>query len=208
MKEAVSQSLYSYWNDLRGSRLAPKRFEIEPSCIASNLPDTFILERTSPAVLKFRLAGTRVCEAFGIDFRGVNLLQFLDDSGAGIVGRLIELSASDGAVCVIQIEAGNGTGLSTGFELLILPLMHTRNTIDRFLGSLTPIGRPDWLGVVALPQRKVVSHEIIWPDGIALSSEAPQQEPFMPVIREARIVRSERRQFRVYDGGLSRQDTD
>ena len=34
------------------------------------------------------------------------------------------------------------------------------------------------------------------------------QSPFQAHIRNARIVRSERRQFRVYDGGLSKNPTD
>ncbi|MEQ1673140.1 MAG: PAS domain-containing protein, partial [Hyphomicrobium sp.] len=42
MREAITQKLYTYWNDIRAGRLAPKRFEIEPSQIASMLPDTFI----------------------------------------------------------------------------------------------------------------------------------------------------------------------
>jgi hypothetical protein len=208
MQESVSQTLYSYWDNLRGNRIAPKRFEIEPSCISGNLPDTFILERLSPSTLRFRLAGTRISEAFGIDFRGVNLFQLFDDGDARIIERQVAMSASGGAVCVFQITAGNGNGLSTDFELLILPLTHTRNTIDRFLGALTPLSKPHWLGTVALTQRKLISHEIVWPDGIPLPAESSQPPAIMPAIREARIVRSDRRQFRVYEGGLGRIDNE
>lgn len=209
MQEPVSQALYSYWNNLRGDRLAPKRFEIEPSCISGNLPDTFILERISPSTLRFRLAGTRICEAFGIDFRGVNLFRLFDDADARIVAQQIALSELEGGVCVFRITAGNANGLSTEFELLIMPLTHTRDTIDRFLGALTPISRPNWLGTVALTQRKLISHEMVWPSGPPLPAAAEPHIPaLMPTIREARIVRSNRRQFRVYEGGLSRVDND
>ncbi len=208
MQESVSQALYSYWNSLRGDRVAPKRFEIEPSCISGNLPDTFILERVSPSSLRFRLAGTRICEAFGIDFRGVDLFRLFEDGDARIIAQQIA-SASEGAVCVFRISAGSTSGLSTEFELLILPLTHTRDTIDRFLGALTPVARPNWLGTVALTRRKLLSHELIWPDGVALPAEQGSNIPaLMPTIREARIVRSNRRQFRVYEGGLSRIDND
>lgn len=208
MQEFVSQALYSYWNSLRGDRVAPKRFEIEPSCISGNLPDTFILERVSPSSLRFRLAGTRICEAFGIDFRGVDLFRLFEDGDARIIAQQIA-SASEGAVCVFRISAGSTSGLSTEFELLILPLTHTRDTVDRFLGALTPVARPNWLGTVALTQRKLLSHELIWPDGVALPAEQGSNIPvLMPTIREARIVRSNRRQFRVYEGGLSRVDNE
>ncbi|MBN9291871.1 MAG: PAS domain-containing protein [Hyphomicrobium denitrificans] len=208
MQESVSQALYSYWNSLRGDRVAPKRFEIEPSCISGNLPDTFILERVSPSSLRFRLAGTRICEAFGIDFRGVDLFRLFEDGDARIIAQQIA-SASEGAVCVFRISAGSTSGLSTEFELLILPLTHTRDTVDRFLGALTPVAKPNWLGTVALTQRKLLSHELIWPDGVALPAEQGSNIPvLMPTIREARIVRSNRRQFRVYEGGLSRVDNE
>jgi len=209
MQESVSQALYAYWNDLRGDRIAPKRFEIEPSCISANLPDTFILESVTPSTLRFRLAGTRICEAFGIDFRGVNLFRLFDDGDARIVQQQIAMSTSDGAVCVFRINASNANGLSTEFELLILPLTHTRDTIDRFLGALTPVVRPSWLGTVALTQRKLVSHELVWPSGLPLAEiPDPHVPSLMPTIREARIVRLNRRQFRAYEGGLSRVDSE
>jgi hypothetical protein len=58
---------------------------------------------------------------------------------------------------------------------------------------------------VALTHRKILSHELIWPAGQshALSETMEHQAPFLPSIRQAKIVRSQRRQFRVYEGGLS-----
>lgn len=206
MQETVSRALYSYWNELRAGRIAPKRFEIEPSCIGGNLPDTFILERIAQSTLRFRLAGTRVSEAFGIDFRGLNLFQLFDEADGKILQRQIHLSVSKGAVSVIKIRASSEAGLSADFEMLLLPLSHTRDSIDRFLGSTAPVGKPHWLGTVALTERKLVGHETVWPDGAPadFASTAHILQPLLPVVREARIVRSDRRQFRVYDGGLSR----
>ena len=45
MQQRTNQILFAYWNDVRGERLAPRRFEIEPARIATILPETFILER-------------------------------------------------------------------------------------------------------------------------------------------------------------------
>jgi hypothetical protein len=206
MKEAVSRTLYAYWNGLRGDRVAPKRFEIEPSCIAGHLPDTFILERIDAGTLRFRLAGTRICEAFGVEFRGVNLFQLFDDEDIRSLQRQIAPVMSHGAVAVIQFSADSGTGLSASFELVLMPLMHMRDAVDRFLGCIVPIDKPKWLGTVPLTRRKLTGHETVWPAGHPPRAfeTAHRQTPFLPVIREAKIVRSERRQFRVYEGGLSR----
>ena len=86
-----------------------------------------------------------------------------------------------------------------------MPLMHTRDSVERFLGSVSSIEKPSWLGAVPLTTRKLIDHEVIWPAGASLSraERIDRQVPILHARREARIVRSERRQFRVYDGGLS-----
>src|SRR6185312_11677628 len=206
MKEAVSQSLFTYWNDLRRDRMAPKRFEIEPSCIAGFLPDTFILERIDKANTRFRLAGSRISEAFGIEFRGANIFELFDAGDGALLKSQVAMIAAQGCVGVLTIRGDNGSGLSTTFEVLLLPLTHTRNTIDRFLGSIAPIEKPDWLGTVPLTHRKILSHSLVWPEGRphAVIENMHRQAPFLPTIRQAKIVRSHRRQFRVYEGGLNR----
>ncbi len=210
MKEAVSQSLFTYWNNLRGDRPAPRRFEIEPARIANYLPDTFILERVDQETLRFRLAGTRISEALGIELRGTNLLDLFDAQDAATLQQQVALIASRAAVGLFEISADNGIGMSAAFEVLILPLTHTRNVVERFLGSVTPINKPNWLGAVPLMIRSLVRHELIWQyaearSGIEIMS---RQTPFLPAVREARIVRSARRQFRVYEGGLNRVGED
>ena len=204
MREAVSQSLFTYWNNLRGDRPAPKRFEIEPARIANHLPDTFILERSGQGNLRFRLAGTRISEALGVELRGTNLLDLFNREDAATLQQQIELITSKAAVGLFEISADNGGGMSTAFEVLILPLTHTRDVVERYLGSVAPINRPNWLGAVPLNNRTLTRHEIIWPDSLPGSGIeiANRQTPFVPAVREARIVRSARRQFRVYDGGL------
>ena len=74
MKQKTTQILDAYWNELRAGRLAPKRLEIEPSRIGSILAETFMLERAGASLYRYRLAGTRLCEIFGSELRGTNLL--------------------------------------------------------------------------------------------------------------------------------------
>ena len=205
MKQAITKALYAYWNDVRGSRLAPKRFEIEPSQIAGILPDTFILERVDASTARFRLAGTRICEAFGAEFRGVNFFDLFGNEDRLTLLRQFSVIARQGAGCEFVLSAESETGKTAQFEVLLLPLMHTRETIDRFLGSIAPVDRQPWFGSEPLSKSRIVSLELVWPDGRshAMIDQVKRQTPFMPHMREARIVRSDRRQFRVYDGGLS-----
>lgn len=205
MREFVTQSLYNYWNGLRRDRVAPKRFEIEPSSIAAHLPDTFILERVDDAASRFRLAGTRICEAFGYDFRGQNIFELFDDESRAALHAEMHAIVARGAVGTFVIEARDASGRAASFEMLVMPLTHTREVVDRFLGSIAPIEKLPWLGTAPLGKLRLLRHELVWPDGHPRghADGMHRQLPFLPRIREARIVRSNRRQFRVYEGGLS-----
>ncbi len=204
MRETISQTLYNYWNEIRAGRLAPKRFEIEPAQIASMLPDTFILERIDPETSRFRLAGTRICETFGNEFRGLNFFSLVGDEDRITLQRQISVMARQGAVGIFTLESQTASGRTVRIEVLLLPLVHLRETIDRFVGSMAAMDRPAWLGHEKLVNSRILAHELIWPEGRphAMIDAVHRQAPFLPQMNEARIVRSDRRQFRVYDGGL------
>ena len=212
MKQKTSQILYSYWNTLRGDRLAPRRFEIEPARIAAILPETFILEQTGDidrpfgSSYTFRLAGTRICEQFGVEFRGANFLDLWDEhERADLEANLAEI-ASLGGAGVMTFGAMNGSGRGATFEALILPLMHTKPTADRFLGAISCIDLPLWLGSERIVSQHVLNWDVIWPGGRPHHAPvaAAHQAPFASEMAGARLVRSDRRQFRVFDGGLSK----
>jgi hypothetical protein len=210
MKQRTSQILYAYWNEVRGERLAPHRFEIEPARIVSILPETFILERVDCTTYRFRLAGTRICEQFGFEFRGTNFLDLWSNGDRNALERHLATITDHGAVGVFHFEASPGDRRSVSFELVLLPLIHTGSACDRLLGSLSSIESPLWLGTERLQARRMVGHQLTWPDG----RHRPQvettqrQTPFLPQIRGARFVKVDRRHFRVYDGGLADRDRD
>ena len=64
MKHATTRMIFSYWDSLRGERMAPERGEIEPGEIRHVLADTFILEVVERNAV-IRLAGTWICAFFG-----------------------------------------------------------------------------------------------------------------------------------------------
>jgi len=206
MKHSINQTLFAYWNDVRQDRPAPRRFEIEPSQIAAILPNTFILERVDSETFRFRLGGTSLCEIFRKELRETNFIAAFDESDHSTVERLLTSVTLHCGVGTLDIETSTNDGRTATFEILLLPLVHTHGSIDRVLGSIAPKESPDWLGAEDLASWQLLASKVIWPDGRALPSmdSLQRQAPFMPHIRKARIVRSERRQFRVYDGGLTK----
>lgn len=205
MRHKTTQALYSYWNGLRGPRLAPRRFEIEPGSIGDILPDTFILERHDAATFPYRLAGTRLCERFKREFRGQNFLSGWTAPESDILRARLNAISVQGGAALFLIEAENASGKSLLLETIVLPLVHLQSVADRYLGTVSALGAPDWLGYEPITTQRLLTDEIIWPDGrpFAAVENCERQAPFMPHIRRSRIVRSERRQFRVYEGGLS-----
>ncbi len=220
MKHKNSQSLFAYWNAVRGCRIAPKRFDIEPGRLGLVLPDTFILERSGQGnALVYRLAGTRLCNTFCQDLRGRDFLDGMLGPDRQKLEQHVQSVIAQGAVCVHQIEVGNSSGQTGLLEVLLLPLVHTRDTIDRFLGCIVWLSEPVDLGPDKNIAKRLAGSALVWPDGPAMPTPAVEesssqaqprhmdpdrQSPFLPHIRNARIVRQDRRQFRVYDGGLSK----
>jgi hypothetical protein len=212
LKHTTSETLFDYWNKVRGNRTTPpRRFEIDPGKIATILPSTFILERLDAENYRFRLAGTQVCDMFGVELRGTNFLAGWQPMDRTSLVRHLAALNKQGAVEVVHIEAAPVARASTPFELLLLPLRHTGENIDRVLGSVAALSPPPWLGELPISSKRIISQELIWPAGIDASGNAEPIAPSIPVLQPsdyARVVRSERRQFRVFEGGLGRNDAD
>lgn len=210
MRTPVNRILFAYWNEVRAGRLAPKRFEIEPSRIAGILPDTFILEQQDNESVPFRLAGTRITETFAREFRGENIFNLFNDCDRLTIQRQISVIARQGAVGTFLLSIDPESSDQAQVEMTIMPLIHTRDKVDRFVGAISPLDGFDGSAQQPVCTARLIHHELIWPDGRAHSmiDAANRQTPFQSHIREARIVRYDRRQFRVYEGGLSARNRD
>jgi len=208
LKHKTSQILFSYWDSVRAGRQTPRRFEIEPARIAAILPSTFILERIDAETYRFRLAGTNVCDIFGVELRGANFLDGWTTLDRLSLIRHLAALTKHGAIEAIHLEAAPPGRASTPFEALLLPLRHTGETIDRVLGALSPLhATPHWLGELPITSKRIISHELGWPGGAPINFVDHAVRDSVPVFVPAehtRVVRSERRQFRVFEGGLSR----
>ena len=203
MKHRASKVLYDYWNEVRGDRRAPRRLEIEPARIAGILPESFILERVDLRSYRFRLAGTKICEYFGTEFRGQNYLDAWNAEDRAVLTAHLAIVAEQAAIALVEFEAW-GAGRSVVFEALFVPVVQSGSAVDRLLGTMSPQDLPDWLGTERLTKRTLLRHELVWPQRApVMLPAAPHEESFTVHVRDGRLVRDDRRQFRVYDGGLT-----
>jgi hypothetical protein len=193
MQQPTSRQLYAYWDRIRNGRVAPRRFEIEPARIAGLLPETFIAEGAGLLGFRFRLAGTKICEQFGKELRGIDLLSLFDEKDREQLTGVLQAIFTDGAVGYGLVRSFTLSNRQASFELVLMPLIHTGEKINRLLGVITAIEPPFWLGAESLVRHEVVELHLHWPDG-----------PPAHAAREgAEIVRLSPRRFRVLDGGLA-----
>ena len=202
MKQTASLWLFSYWNELRNGRKAPNRFEIEPVKIGPLLPETFILETDHSRHFRFRLAGTRICETYGYELKGLDFLSFWPDREAReAIESLLHTIKEDGSAGLLEFTACNEEGESCRFEVLLLPLIHSGNMVNRIMGSLSPIDDPYWLGSSPLKSQTLDDLELIWPDSQVNFSRGRNNKLSIIPTGEGRIVSANGRLFRVLEGG-------
>ena len=192
MQQPTSRQLYAYWDRVRNGRVAPRRFEIEPAKIAKLLPETFIVESVGSLGYRFRLAGTKICEQFGRELRGADLLAFWGGTDRDAFASLLENVFSDGAVGHGRFRAYGVNRRQADFELILLPLIHAGESINRILGAITAIDPPFWLGSEPLAQHEVVELNLHWPDGL----------PAFMTQRKAEVISLSRPRLRILTGGL------
>ncbi len=146
MKHRSSQAVFDYWDRRRGSRPAPERGDIDPTEIRHALGDTFMLAADFVDVLRFRLAGTRVCALFCRELKGEAFAEIFADASRKGIEELIAVIEDEQVAAVAGLIARTAEGHTAEVEMLLLPLAHSGHARIRALGVLAPTVPPYWLG--------------------------------------------------------------
>ena len=147
MRLDKTKKIYTYWNNLRGNRLAPDRKEIEPSDIREILGDTFILEtNTNYKTICFRLAGTRLCNAYGRELKGLGFLALWSEEDNLEVLNSVRKVQNAFTPCTISCLAETSSNRSVEYEMILLPLQNQDVSAKRVLGVAAPLESETWIG--------------------------------------------------------------
>jgi hypothetical protein len=202
MKNESCKALYRYWDEIRGDRPAPPRTAIEPSEISSVLRDTFILQ-SSETAYPFRLAGTRLCAAFGRELKGAKFLDLWAATDRAQMAAILEAVAEDGRAAVVGISGFVSRRREVAFELLLLPLIQSGPRFDRVLGAMVPMELPYWLGLEPLIGQSISSARLLWPDEERQPAIRPVLRPAVTTAPTHLGAEQRRQRFVVLEGGKS-----
>jgi hypothetical protein len=150
MKHSSTRELFDYWNMRRGTRSAPERGEIEPGAIRGVLADTFMLTFDPRGGHPFRIAGTRVCAAFGRELKGAAFTEIWAGASRDPVRDVLATVATESVGVVAGASGRSCDGACLDLEFLALPLAHRGGASTRILGALVPTEVPYWLGAQTL----------------------------------------------------------
>lgn len=169
MNHSQSRTLFSYWENLRGSRPAPDRADVEPRAIAALLGDTFILERDATGTLPYRLAGSRICAIFGREMKGASFLGHLRPDDLALVRRAIANVMEAPSGVLLSLTGTAATGRTMALEALVLPLTHRGRLGSRLIGCLTTDEPPYWMGRDGIERLTLDRLKLVWPGDRAMT---------------------------------------
>ena len=193
MKHSSTRELFDYWNTRRGTRSAPERGEIEPGAIRRVLADTFMLNFDPRAGHPFRIAGTRVCAAFGRELKGAAFTEIWAGASQDPIRDVLATVATESVGVVAGASGRSCAGAALELEFLVLPLAHRGGASTRILGALVPTEVPYWLGAQTLGRLTLGTIRYL---GLLTGPAAvPRSAPAMP--SNARV----RHGLVIYDGG-------
>ena len=134
MKHKNSHLLVGYWSRLRNGRDVPDQTDIDPRAIKRMLSHVFILDVINPARPVYRLAGTGLCERFGMELKGTGFLAHWEgQSGLALNSLLKQALKTCQPVCLSSIGATADCGM-VELETILAPISFDGGEPVRFVG--------------------------------------------------------------------------
>ncbi len=137
---AIAQ-VEAYWEALRGTRLLPKRSDIDPRGIEQALENAFILERIAPGIARLRIAGSHLNDLMGMEVRGMPLTAFFTPDARAEIADLLEVVFQTPAIATLHLSSPAGGGRPRmEARVILLPLKSDLGDVSRVLGCFVAKG--------------------------------------------------------------------
>lgn len=139
MSHSSTERLIDYWRERKLGDAAPLRAAIDPSEIASLLPQVFILGCEPDGRRPFRLAGGFVTELHDRDLRKEDFLELWSPVNRSRLAQAIDASL-ERAEPLVALASGRAALLTLPLEIVLAPMIGPSGKPDRLLGLYQPLG--------------------------------------------------------------------
>jgi len=188
MKHRNSHLLVGYWSRLRKGRDVPDQTDIDPRAIKRMLSYVFILDVADMARPMYRLAGTSLCDRFGIELKGTNFLSHWESQSRIALTTLLRQSlATRQPVCLSSIAASADHGM-VELETVLAPVSFGPGQATRFIGLVQVLSDPTPLGGKPIAFERLVGSQLVREDEPLSTFDVPP--PPMPPMMPAPDLRS------------------
>jgi hypothetical protein len=164
MKHSATRTLFDYWDNQRGDRVAPDRADIDPAAIRTILADTFVLAADFVGEDRFRLAGTKVCALFGRELKDTSFVDLWGASSRKQIEELLTIVNEESLGVVAGATGLANDGNAVELEFSLLPLARRGHARVRSLGVLAPLTTPYWIGVHAVRELRLGAMRHVGPE--------------------------------------------
>lgn len=177
MKHKNSHLLIGYWSRLRKGREIPDQTDIDPRAIKRMLSQIFILDAVNPGRPTYRLAGTSLCEKFGMELKGTSFLQHWEgQSGVALGSLLRQALKTRQPICLSSIGATADCGM-VELETILAPISFNGAEPTRFIGMTLTLSDPVQLGGRPVAFQRLIASQLIREDEPASAFVAPPPPP-------------------------------
>jgi hypothetical protein len=178
MKHKNSHLLVGYWGRLKKGRAVPDQTDIDPRAIKRMLSQVFILDATDATRPIYRLAGTTVCDRFGLELRGTNFLSHWEgQSGHALASLLRQALRLKQPLCLVSIGATADQGM-VEIETVLAPVSFGDGEPTRFIGMMQVLGDATPLMGRAIAFERLVGSQFICEDEPLSSFDSMPPPPF------------------------------
>ena len=140
--EKVLGQVESHWRNLRANQLVPNRADIGLGVLSLVLGHTFVLERVTPSVARFRVAGQAIHSMLNMEPRGMPISAIFTPMGRQMLAPLIYDVCEGPELVEIPLIAQRGLARSPlRARLLMLPIRTIGDEINAIFGALVVDGR-------------------------------------------------------------------
>ena len=161
MKHKNSHLLVGYWSRIRNGRDVPDQTDLDPRAVKRMLAHIFILDAVNPGRPVYRLAGTALCERFGMELKGTGFLaQWEGQSGAALGLLLKQAIRTRQPVCLSSIGATADCGM-VELETILAPISFNGGEPTRFLGMTQILTDVMQLGGRPIAFQRLIASQLV-----------------------------------------------